>query len=120
MNTRDVHPPMGKGQMDRAGGADTSRDAGVLKTVRDAAQNVAAGASSIAGRVQETAESWAATAGEAAGTAKDAVYDAAGSVADCAGDFGATVTKTIRQYPLQAVLVGFGIGFLLGQMRPRS
>jgi hypothetical protein len=51
-------------------------------------------------------------AGQVQHWAEDA-YDHAG---DYAKDFGTEVTGMIRRYPVQALLVGFGIGLLLGRV----
>ena len=69
-------------------------------------------------------------AGEFAGHARDRIGDYAGKVADkaqhwaedaadvaghYAKDFGQEMTGMIRRYPVQSLLVGFGIGLLLGR-----
>jgi ElaB/YqjD/DUF883 family membrane-anchored ribosome-binding protein len=67
------------------------------------------------------------SAGEMAGQARDKVQQFAnqakdfaqeyGSVAfDKAEDIGKELTSMIRRYPLQALLVGLGIGMLLGRV----
>ena len=42
--------------------------------------------------------------------------DAYSHAGDYAKDFGTEVTGMIRRYPVQALLVGFGIGLLLGRV----
>ncbi|HSQ55010.1 MAG TPA: hypothetical protein VLM40_04620 [Gemmata sp.] len=92
---------------------------------------------SMADRAKEGAQHLADKAGEYAGQARDKVSewardakqgarDAGNRVADWAGDayeytsdqvstFGKEVTSLIRNHPLPAVLIGFGIGVLMGR-----
>lgn len=93
---------------------------GVLEAVKEKAQGVAAGAADLAGRAKETAQEWASAAGDAAGQAGEKVQEAASYAADKAGDFGQELTRLVRRYPVPALLIGFGVGFLLAQTMRRS
>src|SRR5262245_21985235 len=78
-----------------------AEETGVVETVKEKVQDVAAGASALASRATETAQ------------------EAASVVAEKAGDFSEEVTRLIRRYPMQALLVGLGVGFLMGQITTR-
>ena len=80
----------------------------VANRARDAARNVADTATRAKDRVTEwmsdageTAQEYA---GEAYETSKDAVVNA-----------GQQLTDVVRQYPLIAVAVGFGLGMIMGR-----
>jgi hypothetical protein len=91
----------------------TDRSAGVTATMTGAAQDVAS-------RVAETAGTAAATAQEMAGSAATAVTDTAAGVGAYVQEKGlqglsGDLTDLIRRYPVPALLVGLGIGFVLGR-----
>jgi hypothetical protein len=91
----------------------TDRGAGVTATMTGAAQDVAS-------RVAETAGTAAATAQEMAGSAATAVTDTAAGVGAYVQEKGlqglsGDLTDLIRRYPVPALLVGLGIGFVLGR-----
>jgi len=78
-------------------------------------------------KVQDQAQSAMHAVGDFAHTARDRVGAYAGKVehwaedayehaGEYARDFGHEVTSLIRRYPVQALLVGFGIGLLLGRV----
>lgn len=92
----------------------------VVETVKETAQDVASGAANLAGRAKETAQEWASAAGDAAGQAGEKVQEAASYAMDRAGDFGQELTRLIRRNPVSALLISFGIGFLLARTLPRS
>ena len=54
--------------------------------------------------------------GDAAVHAKDSAQHAASATLEKAGDLGKDATDLIRRYPIPALLVGIGLGFLLGQV----
>ena len=89
-------------------GGDQS-SSGFMDTVKDTAQ-------SAMGAVEDYGHQAREFAGQAADKvqhwAEDA-YDVAGKYA---GDFGQEVTSLIRRYPVQSLLVGFGVGLLLGRV----
>jgi len=70
------------------------------------------GASEIAGKVQDFASKY--------GTqAKEFANDAGKKVQDFASNAAEKTSGTIREYPLQSLLVGFGVGCLVGLLIPR-
>ena len=89
---------------------------GMLETVKDKVHDVAAGASQLAGQAKDTAQEWASSVGDAAVHVKDKAQAAAGVAVDKVRGAGQDVTDLIHRYPVQTVLVGIGVGFLLGQM----
>jgi hypothetical protein len=50
------------------------------------------------------------------GKVTDKAKEIAGAAVEKAQDFGETVSNLIRRYPLPALLVGFGVGFLLAKV----
>jgi uncharacterized protein YjbJ (UPF0337 family) len=86
---------------------------GVTATVTSAAQGVAS-------RVTETAGTAAARAQEAAGAAVTTVTDTVAGAGTYLQDRGVQalsedLTDLIRRYPVPALLIGLGIGFVLGR-----
>ena len=73
----------------------------------------------ILGEAKETVEEWSSAAAEAAGQAGHKAQDLARSAAHTAENFGEELTALIRRYPMQSLLVGLSVGFLLAQMRRR-
>jgi hypothetical protein len=92
---------------------------GVVGAVEEKVQDMATSASQLAGKVKDTAEEWASCVGGAAVQAKDKAHEVAEAAAEKVGELGQDVTALIRRYPLPALLVGVGMGFLLGQMMRR-
>jgi ElaB/YqjD/DUF883 family membrane-anchored ribosome-binding protein len=94
----------------------------VVGAVKETAQDVSAGAAELVGKAKDTAQEWASSVGGAAVGAKDQAQQMASTAVEKVGDVGQELTALIRRYPLQALLVGFGVGFLLGQvlLRPSS
>jgi len=88
---------------------------GVVGAVKEKAQDVAAGASELAAKAKDRAQDWASNVGDTARQAKDQAQELASAAYERVGDWGEDVTVLIRRYPLQALLVGVGVGFLLGQ-----
>jgi ElaB/YqjD/DUF883 family membrane-anchored ribosome-binding protein len=95
---------------------------GIVGAVTEKVQEVAAGASELAGKAKDTAQEWASSVGDAAVQVKDKAQAAAGVATEKVGELGQDVTTLIRRYPLSALLVAAGAGFLLGQVlrRPSS
>jgi len=93
---------------------------GVVDRVSEQAKGLADRASGVAGQVRQMAGSAADSVGEYAHQAKDRVQHFAEEAYDKAGDklgtLGTDVTALVRNYPIQALLVGFGIGMLLGRV----
>ncbi len=70
---------------------------GVMDTVKEKAQDLASGASELAGRAGEKVQEWASSAQDMAGEAWD------------------SFTNVIRRNPIPSVLIALGVGFLLAQ-----
>jgi len=106
-----------------------------FEDLKEKGKEAAASATDMAGAAKEKVEEW--TAG-----AKDKMRDAASATADIAGqakdkfkewsaetvekaehmarDAGHELTTLVRRYPLESVLVGLAIGFLLAKATTRS
>jgi ElaB/YqjD/DUF883 family membrane-anchored ribosome-binding protein len=96
------------------------RAAGVVEAVKEGVQDVAAGASELAGKATETAKEWASSIGDAAVHAKDKAQEVVSAAAGKAEVVGEEFTSFIRRYPLQSLLVVFAAGFLTAQLVRRS
>jgi ElaB/YqjD/DUF883 family membrane-anchored ribosome-binding protein len=97
-----------------------SKAGGVVDAVKESIQDVAAGATELAGKATETAKEWASSVGDAAVHAKDTAQEVVSAAAEKTGDVGKELTTFIRRYPLQSLLVGFAVGFLTAQLVRRS
>jgi hypothetical protein len=96
-----------------AKGCDGPTAGGVVEAVKEQVHAAAAGAAGLAGRAKDTAEEWASAVGGAAVHAKDKVRDVASAAVEKAGEVGQDLTALIRRYPVQSLLAGFGVGFLV-------
>src|SRR4051812_49964002 len=105
----------GTGQPAEGGGA-----AGFVETVKDKAKDVAAGTSELVSGAKDKVREWASEAADTAGQVKNRASEMATTAAHKAEDFGEDLTGLIRRYPVPALLVGFGIGFLLAQLSRRD
>jgi hypothetical protein len=97
----------------------SSAAGGIVDTVTEKAKNLASSASNLASEAKETVQEWSSTAAEAASRAKqkgEAFVTTAAHQAECLGE---DLTNLIRRYPMQALLIGFGAGFLLSRLRRR-
>ena len=103
-----------KGWTQEARDKTRSTAGGIVESVKEQVQAVAAGASGLAGMAKDTAQEWASSVGGAAVAAKDKVRDVASATAEKVGELGQDVTALIRRHPLQALLAGFGVGFAVG------
>jgi hypothetical protein len=117
-----------------AGNRAKEATSGVVAAVTEKVHDMAAGASEMVGKgtdkaqqwassvgdaavhARDTAQEWASSVGDAAVHAKDTAQEVASATVEKASDFGKDVTALIRQYPIPALLVGVGAGFLLGQV----
>lgn len=72
-------------------------------------------AEGVLGTIKETAQDWASSAAETAGSAWEATRHGAQQFASQAGDVWDDFGGLIRRYPVPALLIGVGIGFLLAQ-----
>ena len=97
--------------------ADKAKDA--ASTVAEYAGQAKDAVTDFAGHAKERVEHMASGAAESMGHAKDAVVgwtsDAAHTTGHALGAANDEVTTLIRRYPIPALLVGVGIGFLLAQ-----
>jgi ElaB/YqjD/DUF883 family membrane-anchored ribosome-binding protein len=77
-------------------------------------------------KLRENAQGLINRAGEYAGQARETVQqvgdkaerwarDAYETTSETVGDFGKEVTRLVKNHPLPALLIGFGIGLLLGR-----
>jgi predicted phage tail protein len=89
---------------------------GVVGAVKEKVEDMAAGASHIVGKVKDTAEEWASSVGGAAVQAKDKAQEVAGAAAEKVGEMGQGVTDLLRRYPIPALLISVGVGFILAQL----
>jgi|SRR5262245_2913840 len=112
----------------------TTEAKGVVETAKEKAKGIAAGAADAAGAAKEKAAEIAATAkekvkdlaagaGEMAAQAKDKVQEWGAVAADKAGeaaqDIGREITNLVRRYPIQAMVAGLAVGFLLARVTSR-
>jgi hypothetical protein len=95
---------------------------GVVGAVKDKAQDMADSASQLAVKVKDTAEEWVSSVGDAAVQVKGKAQEVARATAHEFGELNQEVIAWVRRYPLPALLVGVGAGFLLAQIlrRPSS
>ena len=77
--------------------------------------DIAEGASEFATKAKESAQQWASCAADMAGDAGHKAQELAGTAVDKMGDIGQDLTNLIRRHPVQALLVGFGVGFLIAR-----
>ena len=93
---------------------------GVVETMKEKMHDLGSGMSELATRTKDTAQEWAASAADLAGQAKDKAVEFASTAGHKVGDFGQQVTGLIRRYPLAALLIGFGVGFVVATASYRS
>jgi ElaB/YqjD/DUF883 family membrane-anchored ribosome-binding protein len=106
----------------------------VFNTVKDKAKEVLAGAADIPRAAKDKANERASTAGENVKDVATAVGDltmhardqvqewtatAADKTSEAVQDMGKKLTDLVRRYPIQSLLVGFTIGFLLTRATTR-
>jgi hypothetical protein len=107
----------------------------ILDTAKDKVKEVASGAADLAAAAKDKAKELAETArdkvkdvatatGDLAGQAKEKVQDWTATAADKSGEtfqeVGRELTALVRRYPVQSLLVGFAVGFLLARTTPRN
>lgn len=80
--------------------------------------------SDIAGQAKDKAQEWASEAGDAMCQAKDKAQEWATEAAQKTGatvkDLGNELTEFIRRYPAPALLIGFGLGFMIAKASSSS
>jgi ElaB/YqjD/DUF883 family membrane-anchored ribosome-binding protein len=98
-------------------GIDTVADQ--AKSATDQAKSATDRGASVVGQVKHKAEEAVEAVGEYAHDAKDKVQHFAEEAYDTAGDKLGTlskdVTELVKKYPIQALLIGFGAGMLMGR-----
>ena len=109
-----------KGAAQTVGGKAKTAMSGVVEAVREKAQDVVAGASELVGNARGTAQEWASSVGDVAVQAKDKTLEVGAVTAERVSDLGQELTTFIRRYPLQSLLMGFGVGFLVAHLVRRS
>ena len=81
-------------------------------------------ASELAGQAKDKAQEWATEAGDAMSHAKDKAQEWATEAAEKTGatvkDLGHELTEFIRRYPAPALLIGFGLGFIIAKASSSS
>jgi ElaB/YqjD/DUF883 family membrane-anchored ribosome-binding protein len=101
-----------------------SSSTGIMETAKEKAKDLTSGASDIMSGAKDKVQEWASTAAdtasEAAGFVKDKAQEYAGVAMDKAQDFGREATDLVRRYPIPALLIGFGLGFLAARLISRA
>lgn len=103
--------------------AETSGSTGsgsITQAVKEKTKDVASGAGELVSGAKEKVHEWASAAADVAGQAKDKAQELATTAVHRVKDLGQGLTDLIRRYPLPALLVGFGIGFLASRVIRRS
>jgi ElaB/YqjD/DUF883 family membrane-anchored ribosome-binding protein len=90
---------------------------GVVDTVKGTAKEVANAVGDAAGQAKDKAQEWSAAA---VAQVRDTTQDLAAATADKATDLKQDLTQLVHRYPLQALMVGFGVGLLLGGLMDRA
>jgi ElaB/YqjD/DUF883 family membrane-anchored ribosome-binding protein len=117
MNRPGEHGPTFQEQTGRPSTARTETP-GMAGTVKEKAQDLASSAANVAGQVKEKAQEWGSTVARTAEQAWDSTrqhtrewaHQAAERAENAFEDFG----NLIRRYPVAALGIAFGFGFLLG------
>ena len=86
---------------------------GTMQRIKDQASDMVDSATDMAGQAKDKVQEMASNV---ASQVKDKTQEYASVAAEKAEDLGKEMTLLIRRYPVQALLVGFGIGMLLGRM----
>ena len=106
----------------------TNRVAELTGQAKDKANEVTAQVSDkvseLAGQAKDKAQEWATEAGDAMSHAKDKAQEWATEAADKTSatvkDLGHELTEFIRRYPAPALLIGFGLGFMIAKASSSS
>jgi len=101
------------------GTKESAASAGIVDTIKEKAKDLACGAGEMMSGAKDKVQEWAADAADVAGQVKDKAQEYATTAAHKAEDVGRGLTDLIRQYPMPALLVGFGLGFLVAQLTTR-
>jgi ElaB/YqjD/DUF883 family membrane-anchored ribosome-binding protein len=90
---------------------------GAVEGVKDTAKDVASAVGDAAGQAKDKVQEWSSAA---VTQVKDTTQELASATADKAADFAKDLTQLVRRHPLQALLIGFGAGLLLGGLLGRG
>lgn len=93
---------------DAINGAKSEGGEGLGDRLRDNAQGLINRAGDYAGQARETVQ-------QVGDKAEKWARDAYESTSETVGDFGKEVTRLVKNHPLPALLIGFGVGLLLGR-----
>jgi ElaB/YqjD/DUF883 family membrane-anchored ribosome-binding protein len=74
----------------------------------------------LAGKASDKVHEWASSVGDATVDAKDKAQQIASATVTKVGELGKDMSDLVRRYPIMALVVGVGAGFLLGQVMHRS
>jgi ElaB/YqjD/DUF883 family membrane-anchored ribosome-binding protein len=88
--------------------------------LRERIDDMASAVGDAAAQAKDKAQEWASSVADAAVSATDQAKLATSATAEKTMELGEDVTALIRRYPIPALLVGVGAGFLLGQVLHRS
>lgn len=83
--------------------------------LREKVKEVVEAASNLTDKAMNTAEEWTSYAGDVATEAKDHTQDFAAAVAEKAIGLSKDLRGLVHRYPVPALLVGVGVGFLVVQ-----
>jgi ElaB/YqjD/DUF883 family membrane-anchored ribosome-binding protein len=81
---------------------------GIVDSVKEGAKNVADTVTDFASDAKSRVNDWTSGAGDMAQNAYQCATNAAST-------FGTEATGFIKKYPIQSVVVGFGIGLIIGR-----
>jgi ElaB/YqjD/DUF883 family membrane-anchored ribosome-binding protein len=86
---------------------------GALQKVKDQAKEVVDSATEMAGQAKDKVQE---LASNVATQVKGKTQEIATATAEKAEDLGKELTNLARRYPIQALLVGFAVGLVLGRV----
>jgi hypothetical protein len=93
---------------------------GVLETAAEQARHAAGTVSDLATQAKEKVQDWTHGAAERLSSSTSAVRDWGGHTLESTEatfkGAGQEMTRFIRDYPLPALLIGFGFGYMLSQL----
>lgn len=89
-----------------------SSTGGAIQKMKDQASEVVENATEMASQAKDKVQD---IASKVATQVKDKGQELASAAAEKAQDLGKELTDLVRRYPVQALLIGFGIGLFLGR-----
>ena len=98
---------------------EASTASNLVEAAKEKAQDVATGISELAGEAKDKAQEWASAASGAVGQATDKAQEWGSAPAGKVSHVSQDLIGLVRRYPLPALLVGFGLGFLAGRLTTR-